>query len=142
MNRRNLLSFGPLALVASALGIKSTEAKGVDKYIPVLYTDPDAKRFTGPDGTFFMMEPLARTRDSLDYFMKAYTPDRKYFYRRIELNCMFVEAMERGNAHGVSRKLHEYLQEEFETFIREFYDGRFQEAVPSKLSMELKSWDV
>ena len=136
------MSLGPLALITSALGIKSTEAKGVDKYIPVLYTDPDAKSYTGPDGTFFAMEQLARTRDSLDFFMKAYTTDKRYFYRRFELNCLFVETMERGNEHGVSRKLHEYLQEEFETFIREFYEGKFQEVTRSRLSFESKSWDV
>lgn len=132
MHRRDLLKIGPLALIGSLLGIKQADAAlpvadNTDHayvetrviYRDRLYFDPDFEPWYGPDGTRFRMEPLARTKDSLDYFLVAepagwYENSYKFWYRRLEFSATEIVALS-------VEKVHKMIEDEKTLFEHWYY---------------------
>lgn len=124
MNRRKLLSFGPLALLGSLIGVERAKASPQ----VVVYASSDTVKYTGADGTLFMCEPLARTNDSYDYLLKAYPPGF-----RDGVACIF-QRLEFSALRLVNDHPELFARQELNRFIHQYYSHEFDhlKATPSR----------
>ena len=130
MNRRSFIAFGPIAFVLGLLGIKPTQAQSNIKIVPVLYNGLPTTEHTGFDGTYFAVEELAKTRDSLDFLFKIYErgavsspidPNAKVYYWIASLPAL--EAVGRG--FESTEKLNSFIKTHFDKWVKDYYERSF-----------------